>query len=149
MLSEKQKSGPLPMCLSDLFETYIAVLKLGRMNVQLVEGFSKIQKYCSHWYSRCLCNTLSHPDPYHYFLMRKYLFISICFFVTRFHGTFANCLLKNTSHEITTKGKVEKYVQYYSSTLLNILLEEKCCNDSCCHNFLLSSFVENIIWVHK
>ena len=35
------------MWLADLFETYLPVLGKGRINVQSMVGFSKIQKKCS------------------------------------------------------------------------------------------------------
>ena len=48
-----------------------------------------------------------HPDPSHYFLWLSSgnIFYLNFFVTTRFHSTFGNCLLKDTFHEIMTKGK--------------------------------------------
>ena len=41
--------------------------------------------------------------PHDFWPLQRIYFVLMCFLVTQFWNTFPNCLLKNTSHEITQK----------------------------------------------
>ena len=69
-----------------------------------MSGFPIIQKYCPPRYS-WYPPKVDSSSPMIFGLCKEFIFVLMCFLVTQFWNTFPNCLLKNTSHEITQKGE--------------------------------------------
>ena len=101
-----------------------------------MNGFPIIQKYCPPRYS-WYPPKVDSSSPMIFGLCKEFIFVLMCFLVTQFWNTFPNCLLKNTSHEITQKRREKskcaknRVFQVSVSNKHTWLVQIVCCTAHC------------------